>query len=179
MPIWETHFPKYVVPLTHPGQYLVRLCQKHYEPNQRAIVNVDREILLTITAESINQMLQLQSDPQSVPLSIEALTQLYLGLDFPKKFMIFQNFFPSHVDIPKLNPPYSTAKFPEGSKHIISMISFILGYFTDGFTDESILGFLSTLSLGKPPEIIFYFSRFIADSIHHQLTKIPTEGVFR
>ena len=32
MPIWETHFPQYVVPLTHPGQDLVRLCQKHYEP---------------------------------------------------------------------------------------------------------------------------------------------------
>ena len=74
MPIWDTHLPKYVVPLTHPGQDLVRLCQKHYEPYQRAIVNADIEILFIITAESINQMLQLQSDPQSVPLSIEALT---------------------------------------------------------------------------------------------------------
>ena len=93
--------------------------------------------------------------------------------------MIFQDFLPSHVDIPKLNPPYSTTKFPEGSRHIISMLSFILGYFTDGFTDESILGFLSTLSLGQPPVIIFYYARFIANSIHHQLTKLPTEGVFR
>ena len=124
-------------------------------------------------------MLQLQSDPQLVPLSIEFLTQLYLSLDFPKKFMIFQDFLPSHVDIPKLNPPYSTAKFPEGSRHIISMLSFILGYFTDGFTDESILGFLSTLSPSHPPALIFYYARFIADSIHHQLTKLPTEGVFR
>ena len=124
-------------------------------------------------------MLQLQNDPQSAPLSIEALTQLYLGLDFPKKFMIFQNFLPSHVDMPKLNPPYYTAKFPEGSRHIISMLYFILGYFTDGFTDESILGFLSTLSPGQPPTIIFYYARFIGDSIHHQLTKLPTEGVFR
>lgn len=118
--------PKYVAPLTHSAQDLVRLCQKHYEPGQRAIVNADREILFTITAESINQMLQLQYNPQSVPLSIEALTQLYLGLDFPKKFMIFQNFLPSHGNIPKLNPPYSTAKFREGSRHIISMLSFIL-----------------------------------------------------
>ena len=44
---------------------------------------------------------------------------------------------------------------------------------------ESILGFLSTLSLGKPPAMIFDYARFIADSIHHQLTKFPTEGVFR
>ena len=74
---------------------------------------------------------------------------------------------PSHVDIPKLNPPYSTSKFPEGSRHVISMLSFILGYFTDEFTDESILGFLSTLSPGQPPEIIFDYARFIADSNHY------------
>ena len=74
IPIWETHLPKYIVPLTHPGQALIRLCQKHYEPDQRAIVNAEREILFTITAESINQMLQLQFEPQSVPLTIEALT---------------------------------------------------------------------------------------------------------
>ena len=112
-------------------------------------------------------MLQLQFDPQSVPLSIETLTQLYLGLDFPKRFMIFQNFWPSHVDIPKINPYYSTTNFLEGSRHIISMLSFILGYFTDGFTNESILGFLSTLSPGQPPAIIFYYARFIADNIYH------------
>ena len=95
-------------------------------------------------------MLQLPYDPHLVPLSIEYLTQLYLSLDFPKKFMIFQDFMPSHVDIPKLNPPYSTAKFPEGSRNIISMLSFILGYFTNGFTDESILRLLSTLSPSQP-----------------------------
>ena len=89
MHIWETNLPKYVVPITHPGQDLVRLCQKYYVPNQREIVNADREILFSITAESINEMLQLQFDPKAVPLSIEALTQLYLGIDFPKRFMIF------------------------------------------------------------------------------------------
>ena len=93
--------------------------------------------------------------------------------------MIFQNFMPSHVDIPKLNPPYSTYKFPEGSRHFISMLSFILGYFTNEFSDESIIGFLSTLSPGEPLVVILDFARFIADSIHHQLTKLPTEGVFR
>ena len=94
--------------------------------------------------------------------------------------MIFQNFMPSHVDIPKINPPYSTAKFPEGSRQIIFiMLSFILGYFTDEYTDESILGFLSTMSLRQPPTIIFDYDGFIADAIHYQLTKLPTEGVFR
>ena len=35
MPIWETNLPTYVVPVTHPGQDLVRLCQKYYLPYQR------------------------------------------------------------------------------------------------------------------------------------------------
>ena len=105
-------FTKYIVPLTHPGQELIKICQKYYELDQRAIVNVQKYILFTITAQSITKILQLQHDPQALPLSIEALTHLYLGIDFPKRFMIFQNLMPSHIDIPKINPPYSIAKFP-------------------------------------------------------------------
>ena len=71
----------------------------------------------------------------------------------------------AYVDIPKVNPPYSTSKFPEASRHVISMLSFILGYFNDGFTDESIFGFLSTLSPGQPPAMIFDFARFIVDHV--------------
>ena len=59
------------------------------------------------------------------------------------------------------------------------MLSFIVGYFTDGFTNESILGFLSTLSPGQPLAMVFDYAIFTADSIHHLLTKLPTEGVFR
>ena len=47
------------------------------------------------------------------------------------------------------------------------------------FTDGSILGFLSTLSPVQRPAMIFYYAKFITDSIHHQLTKMPTGGVFR
>ena len=34
-------------------------------------------------------------------------------------------------------------------------------------------------SPSQPPAIIFYYAIVIADSIHHHLTKLPTEGVFR
>ena len=61
---------------------------------------------------------------------------------------------PLHVEIPKINPPYSTSKFPEGSRHVISMLSFILGYFTDEHTNESIIGFLSTFVPRQPPFVI-------------------------
>ena len=111
-------------------------------------------------------MLQLKPDPQVVPLSIEALTKLYIGLDFPKRFKIFQVFMPLHVEIPQINPPYSTSKFLEGSRHVISMLSFILGYFTDEHTDESILGFLSTFTLGQPPSVIFNYAEYIVGNIH-------------
>ena len=124
-------------------------------------------------------MLHLQPNTQAVTLSIKALTQLYLGIDFPTKLMIFQNFMPSHDGIPKIDPPYSTVKFPKGSRQIISMLSFILGYFIDEYTDESILGFLSTMSPGQPLAVIFDYVGFIADAIHYQLTKLPTEGVFK
>ena len=54
------------------------------------------------------------------------------------------------------------------------MLSFFLGYFTDEHTDESILGFLSTMSPGQPPTVIFDYAGFIADAIHYHLTKLPT-----
>ena len=52
-------------------------------------MNSEKEVLFIITAESINQMLQLQPEPNEVPLSIEALTKFYLELDFPKRFQNF------------------------------------------------------------------------------------------
>ena len=73
---------------------------------------------------------------------------------------------PSYVEIPKLNSPYSTSKFPEGSRHVIYMLSFILGYFTDEHTDESILGFLSTFVPGQGPSIIYNYAEYIDDNIH-------------
>ena len=57
IPVWESNFPKYVVPITHPTQDFIRLCQMHYIPDQRCIVNKDSEVLFFITAESINDML--------------------------------------------------------------------------------------------------------------------------
>ena len=57
--IWESHLPKYVVPLTYPCEEVIRLCQRHYVPEKRAIVNANKDVLFTITAETINQMLKL------------------------------------------------------------------------------------------------------------------------
>ena len=53
-----------------------------------------------------------------------------------------------------------------------------LVYFIDEHTDESILGFISIFVPGQPPSIIYNYAEYIADSIHDQLVKLPTEGVF-
>lgn len=171
--------PKYVVPQTFQCPKVIRLCHSYYFPDQRTMINYEKEILFTITAESINQMLQIQSRPDQVPLSIEALTQLYLNLDFPKRFQIFHTFMPSSIEIPKINPPYPSAKFSERARHIISIMSFILGYFTYEHVDVAVLDFLSTFTHGQPPSTIFNFSQYLADNIHEQLVKMPFEGVFK
>ena len=124
-------------------------------------------------------MLQMKHDPNSVSLSIEDLTQLYLNLYFSAKFNIFQNFWPTHVNVPKVNPPFDTFDFLEETRQIVSMLSFILGYNNDEFTDASILCFLSTLTLGQPPSIIYNFAKFITENMHYQLSRLPEEGVFR
>ena len=93
--------------------------------------------------------------------------------------MIRQNFMPNHVNLPKVNPPYDTFDFPEGSRQIISMLSFILGYANDEFTDASILGFLSTLSPRQHPELVFNFAKFIVNNMHYHIIKLPDEGVFK
>ena len=124
-------------------------------------------------------MLHIQPRPDQTPLSIEALTQLYLNLDFPKRFQIFQIFIPSFVETPKKNPPYPHAIFSERTRHIISMLSFILGYFTDEHVDASVLGFFSTFTLGHPPATIFIFAQCLADKMHEKLVKMPEEGVFK
>ena len=85
----------------------------------------------------------------------------------------------SYVEIPKLNPPYSSAKFSERTRHIISRLSFILGYFTYEHVDVAVLHLLFTFTLGQPPATIFNFSQYIADSIHEKLFKMPSEGVFK
>jgi len=58
------------------------------------------------------------------------------------------------------------------------MISYILGYYSDQWVDESILGFPSISSTGNKPSIVFNFSQYLADSIHEQFIKFPTEQVF-
>ena len=67
-------------------------------------------------------MLQIQPKPDEAPLSIETLTELYLKLDFPNRFQIFQTFLPSSVETPKSNPPYLALIFLERTREIVTIM---------------------------------------------------------
>jgi hypothetical protein len=99
-------------------------------------------------------------------------------MNFPQRAQIFEIFLPEDAQFPKKNPPYSSSIFIVKANQIISMLSYMLDYYSDEWVDEPILGFLSIFSIEERVSIKFNFSQFPADSIHDQLFKFPTEGMF-
>lgn len=77
------------------------------------------------------------------------------------------------------NPPYSVAMFQEQTRKIVTILSCILGCFTNEHVDESILGSLSIFSPDQPPAITFNFLQFLVDTMHDQLVKLLEEGAFK
>jgi hypothetical protein len=124
------HFPKFSLK-----------CQTHYLPGQRAIISSSHETLFTITPKSINQMLHIPKNDSEIPFSIEALNDLYQKLSFSQRAQIFEIFLPKDAQFPKTNPPYPSSIFSVRENQIISIICSLLGYFSDEWVDEPILGF--------------------------------------
>jgi hypothetical protein len=58
------------------------------------------------------------------------------------------------------------------------MLSYMLGYYSGEWVDDPILGFLSIFSTEERVSIKFNFSQFLADNIHDQLFRFPSEGMF-
>jgi hypothetical protein len=54
----------------------------------------------------------------------------------------------------------------------------LLGYFSDQWVDEPILGFLSIFSTDERPTTQFDYSTFLVDNIHEQFINFATEGMF-
>lgn len=74
--------------------------------------------------------------------------------------------------------PLSLFYFPQRTKHIISILSYLLAYFSDEGVDEPILWFLSILSSEEGTLVIFYYAHFLADTIHEQFLQFLTKGMF-
>jgi hypothetical protein len=86
-------------------------------------------------------MLQIPINDSTIPFSIESLNDLYQKLTFPQRTQIFEMFLLEDAQLHKNNPPYSSSIFTIKSNQIIPMLSYLIGYFSDEWVDESILGF--------------------------------------
>ena len=69
--------------------------------------------------------------------------------------------------------------FRERTKHIIFLASCLLGYYTDQWVDEPILGYLSIFSKKHKPAFMYNYNSFIVENMHEQIMKITTKGVFK
>jgi hypothetical protein len=177
--LWESNLPLYLFPQIYHFPEFSLKCQAHYLPNQRAIVSSSGETLFTITSETIDQMMQVPRAESLSLFSIEVLTELYQKLSFPQRAQIFEIFLPESAQLPKKNPPYHSSIFSEKGNQIISSLCCLLGYYSDEWVDEPILGFLSIFSTEEKATTQFNFNQFLADNIHEQLFSFPTEGMFR
>jgi hypothetical protein len=83
------------------------------------------------------------------------------------------------LSYPKMNPPYHSSIFSVKGNQIISSLCCLLGYYSDEWVDEPILGFLSIFSTEEKATTQFNYNQFLADNIHEQLFKFSTEGMFR
>lgn len=80
---WETLFPLYSLPKTHHFPDLITWCQARYDIVQITVMTQDGKNLITITAQSINQMLMIPSSNFLNHFSPATLMDLYNKLNFP------------------------------------------------------------------------------------------------
>lgn len=137
------------------------------------------DILVTISLETINQMLLIPENDSLSQFSTPSLMDLYHKLTFPQKPQIFEIFLPKDAQLPKKILPYPASMFLENTKKIISLVSCLLGYQSNQWVDKPILGFISIFYKEHKIVFMFNFNHFLADNIHEQLMKITTEGMLK
>jgi hypothetical protein len=129
--------------------------------------------------ESIDQMMQIPRADSASPFNLEILTELYQKMTFPQRTQIFKLFLSPSAQFPSTNPPYPSSMFSTKGNQIISSLCSLLGYYSDQWVDEPILGFLSILSTDEKPTARFDFNTFLEDNIHEQFMNFGKEGMFR
>lgn len=103
-------------------------------------------------------MLQIQKNDSLSQFLVDSLMELYQKLTFPQREFVFEISLPKDAQLPKKNPPYPSSMFLDMTKHIVSLVSYLLGYQFDQWVDEPILGFLSVLSIGEKADFMFHYS---------------------
>jgi hypothetical protein len=177
--LWESNLPLYMFPQVHHFPEFALKCQAHYVPEQKAIVSSLGDVLFFITPEDLDQMMQINRPESAAPFNLEILTELYQKMTFPQRAQIVELFLPTSALLPTTNPPYPSSLFSVKGNQIISSLCALLGYYSDQWVDEPILGFLSIFSNDEQPTIQFDYNTFLAHNIHEQLVNFATEGMFR
>jgi hypothetical protein len=113
------------------------------------------------------------------PFNLEILTELYQKMTFPQRAQIFEIFLPTSIQFPSTNPPYPSSMFSTKGNQIISSLCALLGYHSNQWVDDPILGFLSIFSNDEKPTTQFDYNTFLANNIHEQFKNFSTEGMFR
>jgi hypothetical protein len=167
-------FPRFIISQNSPSN-----AKAHYIPEQKAIISSSGDVLFFITPEDIDQMMQVTHAESASPFSLEILTELYQRMTFPQRAHIFELFLPTSAPLPSTNPPYPSSMFSTQGNQIISSLCALLGYYSDQWVDEPILGFLSIFSNDEQPTTQFDYSTFLANNIHEQFVNFTTEGMFR
>lgn len=124
-------------------------------------------------------MLLIPENDSLSHFSIVVLVDLYHKLTVPQRAQIFEIFLPEDAKLPKNNPLYLASMFPEITKQIIFLVSCLLGYQTNQWVDESIIGYLSIFSKENKPAFVYNYNSFMAENMHEKTMKITTEGMFK
>jgi len=80
---------------------------------------------------------------------------------------------------PQRPPPFLQVWFNDIGKILVDMITYILGYNTNEYVDETILVMLSMFTPGKPPSVQYDYATFIANKIHEKFMNLERERVFK
>lgn len=162
----ESNLPKYQFPSVHVFPEIIHYFHANYDPIMKVVVSLDQKILFTITTDSINEMLQLQTGQDLTPLFTADLLEIFSKLSNSISTQILQNFISEEKHMPKDRPPYMSAFFSDLGKDITIILSFILGSTTNEYVDETIFVGMSIFTPSQPLAIKFNYEKLITDKMH-------------
>ena len=73
--LWKSNLPRYLLPSVHIFPEIIHYCHANYDPNQRAVLSPNQNILFPITAQSINKMLHFEPGQDLTPLLMEEILE--------------------------------------------------------------------------------------------------------
>jgi len=176
--IWDSFLPIFRLPQVNVFPDLIHQCSANYDPTQRVVLNSSSSVLFHITPEAIRQMLHLQTTMKLTPLSMMDLIDQGAKLSNAQITKINQLFLDSSSQTVR-SPPISHVYLNDLGRDMVDMISYILGYSSTEYIDETILVLMAMFSPGRPPSVCYDYATYIANKMHEQLMNLDRERVFR